>query len=257
MASSFTDGAAYERLMGRWSQRVASPFLDWLSAGHGLDWIDIGCGNGAFTEMIQASARPGRLVGVDPSPQQIAHAAARVAGDFSVGDAQALAQADDSFDVATMALVISFIPDPAQAVREMGRVVRPGGLVAAYMWDLPGGGVQLWPIYRACAQLGHMAQMPPQAALSALEPMHGLWVESGLTGVESRRIDIEVEFADFDDFWASNSIPIGPQGQLLASLSADQTDALKALLRQMLPPDADGAVRYRAFASAVKGRTPG
>jgi SAM-dependent methyltransferase len=254
MASSFTDGAAYERLMGRWSQRVATPFLDWLDVGLGLDWIDVGCGNGAFTEMVQRHAAPRRLVGVDPSPQQIAHAAERVRGDFALGDAQSLTQADDSFDVAAMALVISFIPDPAKALAEMVRVVRPGGLVAAYMWDMPGGGVPLWPIYRACAKLGHGGQVPPHAALSALEPMHALWVDGGLTRVQSQRIDIMVEFADFDDFWASNSIPIGPQGQLLAGLSPAQTDELKALLRQMLPPAADGSIRYPAFASAVKGQ---
>jgi SAM-dependent methyltransferase len=257
MANSFTDGAAYERLMGRWSQRVASPFLDWLGAGQGLDWIDVGCGNGAFTEMVQTRQSPRRLVGVDPSPQQIAHAEARVTGEFSVGDAMDLAQDADTFDVAAMALVISFIPDPAKALAEMVRVVRPKGVVAAYMWDIPGGGLPLWPIYRACAKLGHAGPVPPKAALSALQPMHQLWVEGGLLDVESRRIDIQVEFAGFDDFWASNAIPIGPQGQLLASLSPAEITELKALLRQTLPVDADGVIRYPAFASAVKGRVAG
>lgn len=258
MASSFTDGAAYERLMGRWSRRVADPFLDWLSPASGLDWIDVGCGNGAFSEDVLTRAAPRRLLGIDPSPDQIGFARSRLAShaaaEFALGDAQALNLPDNSCDVAAQALVLAFLPDPLQAVREMARVVRPGGAVAAYMWDIPGGGVPLRPLYRACVALGHGAQVPPSSAVSAQEPMHQLWVDAGLTDVESRRIDITVDFADFDDLWDSSSIPIGPQGQLLASLSPDQIAKVKEAMRDMVPAKADGSISYPAFASAVKGR---
>lgn len=258
MASSFTDGAGYERLMGRWSRRVAAPFLDWLDPDPGLDWIDVGCGNGAFSEEVMTRAAPRKLLGIDPAPDQIAFATTRLDGrsgvSFALGDAQALDQPDDSFDLAGMALVLAFLPNPLKGVQEMARVVRPGGTVAAYMWDMPGGGVPLRPLYRACVALGHGAQVPPSSAVSALDPMHRLWEEAGLRQVESRRIDILVEFADFDDFWDSSSIPIGPQGQLLARLSPTEVGAVKDALRAMLPPDADGHIRYPAFASAVKGR---
>jgi SAM-dependent methyltransferase len=258
MESSFTDGAAYERLMGRWSRCVAGPFLDWLGPATGLDWIDIGCGNGAFSQEVLTQSYPRRLLGIDPSPDQIGFARTRLAAHpaaaFALGDAQALDQPDDSFDVAAQALVLAFLPDPLKAVQEMARVVRPGGAVAAYMWDMPGGGVPLRPLYRACVALGHGAQVPLSSAVSALEPMHQLWVDAGLQGVESRRIDITVSFASYDDFWDSSSIPIGPQGQLLASLSAGQIAEVKEALRDMLPAEADGSIRYPAFASAVKGR---
>ena len=261
MASSFTDAAAYERLMGRWSRRVADPFLDWLSPEPGLDWIDIGCGNGAFSEEVLTRSDPARLLGIDPSPDQIGFAGTRLAGhaaaEFTLGDAQALDQPDSSFDVAAQALVLAFLPDPLKAVREMARVIRPGGAVAAYMWDMPGGGVPLRPLYRACVALGHGAQVPPSSAVSAQEPMHQLWVDAGLQGVESRRIDITVSFADFDDFWDSSSIPIGPQGQLLASLSPAQIAEVKQALRDMVPVGADGSISYPAFATAVKGRVVG
>lgn len=257
MASSFTDGAAYERLMGRWSRHVAGPFLDWLGPAKGLDWIDIGCGNGAFSEEVLTRCAPRRLLGVDPSPDQIGFARTRLAAHasatFALGDAQGLDASDDSFDMAAQALVLAFLPDPMMALREMARVVRPGGAVAAYMWDMPGGGVPLWPLYRACVALGFGAQVPPSSAFSALKPMHQLWLDAGLQGVESRRIDITVSFADFDDFWDSTSIPIGPQGQLLASLSAGQIAEVKEALRKMVPAGADGAISYPAFASAVKG----
>lgn len=258
MASSFTDGAAYERLMGRWSRRVAGPFLDWLDPAQGQEWIDIGCGNGAFSEEIVTRSAPRRLLGIDPSPDQIAFARTRLSGhattDFALGDAQALDQQDSSFDVAAMALVLAFLPNPLKGVQEMARVVRPGGTVAAYMWDMPGGGVPLRPLYRACVALGHAAQVPPSSAVSALLPMHQLWVEAGLQDVESRRIDITVSFINFDDFWDSSSIPIGPQGQLLASLTPAQVAEVKQTLRDMLPAAADGTISYPAFATAVKGR---
>src|SRR6516165_4230024 len=133
----FEDGAAYERAMGNWSRRAGSTFLDWLAVPPGLKWVDIGCGNGAFTELIVERCAPAEVQGIDPSEGQLAFAhtrsAARVAK-FGRGDATSLPFPADTFDVATMALVISFVPDPIKGVAEMVRVVRPGGTVAAYVW---------------------------------------------------------------------------------------------------------------------------
>src|SRR5262245_13492836 len=137
----FTDGEAYERLMGRWSRLVGTAFLDWLDIPKGLRWLDVGCGNGAFTEELIARCAPDAVMAIDPSEDQLAYARTRTRMemvDFRVGDAQKLAFGDDSFDVAIMALVISFLPDPNRAAAEMARVVRPGGWVATYMWDVPG-----------------------------------------------------------------------------------------------------------------------
>ena len=144
----FTDGEAYERLMGRWSRLVGEKFLDWLALSGGLICLDVGCGNGAFTDVLVAWCGPAAVTALDPSEEQIAHARQRTTAkvtEFQVGDAQALPFAPNSFDAAIMALVISFLPDPAKAVAEMARVVRPGGWVATYMWDIPGGGVPLLP----------------------------------------------------------------------------------------------------------------
>ena len=138
----FTDGKAYERLMGRWSRLVGEKFLDWLDAPKNLKWIDVGCGNGAFTEVLIARCAPAAVTGVDPSEGQLAYARGRPGAKrakFRVADAQALPFADNSFDAATMALVIVFIPDPGKAARELARVVRPGGAVATYMWEFPDG----------------------------------------------------------------------------------------------------------------------
>jgi ubiquinone/menaquinone biosynthesis C-methylase UbiE len=139
----FYDGAAYERMMGVWSRLAGDIFLDWLAPPSGLRWVDIGCGNGAFTELIVERCAPAEIQGIDPSQAQLAFARTRPAAcvaDFEQGDAMALPFPEHRFDVAVMALVLFFVPDPAKGVAEMVRVVRPGGTITAYLWDLPGGG---------------------------------------------------------------------------------------------------------------------
>jgi SAM-dependent methyltransferase len=153
----FTDGAAYERLMGRWSVPVGEVFLEWLAQPEGLRWLDIGCGSGAFTELIVARCAPADVQGLDPSEAQIAYARKRPGAhlaQFRQGDAQALPFADDAFDAAAMALVTNFIPDPAKAIAEMARVVRSGGWVGTYMWDVTGGGSPTEPTTAAMRSMG-------------------------------------------------------------------------------------------------------
>lgn len=257
--TTFTDGSAYERQMGRWSKLAGRQFLDWLGVAPGLEWLDAGCGNGAFTEEIIALAKPSGIVGIDPAEGQIAFARARAgakAARFEIGDAQALPFADASFDIAVSALVIAFIPDPAKGVSELFRVVRPEGLVASYMWDLPGGGLPLQPIYSAMRRMGLSPAVPPSHAASGSEAMQALWQAAGLAGVETRVITIEVAFADFDDFWDSCAIPVGPLGKTLQAMPPDQLETLKANLRQQLPAGPEGRIAYSSFANAVKGRKP-
>src|SRR3954463_12261251 len=139
----FDDGAAYERYMGKWSQLAGATFLDWLAPQPGWRWLDVGCGNGAFTEMLVERCAPAGVSGIDPSAEQIAYARRRLSTHsvrFEVADAMALPYADAAFDAAVMALVIFFVPDPARSVAEMARVVRPGGSVSTYAWDILGGG---------------------------------------------------------------------------------------------------------------------
>lgn len=123
LETQFPDGEAYERLMGRWSQLAAAQFLDWLALPQGLDWLDVGCGNGAFTDVIGRTARPRSLTGIDPAEAQIAYARQRQGGcagaRFDIGDAQDLPYDAAAFDATVMGLVIAFIPDPARALAEL------------------------------------------------------------------------------------------------------------------------------------------
>ena len=255
----FSDGKTYERMMGRWSKRVGAIFLDWLNPPKNLKWIEVGCGNGAFTEELIARCAPLEVTAIDPSEGQLAFARTRPGAklaQFRQADAQTLPFPDRSFDAAAMALVITFIPDPAKAVAEMARVVRPGGIIATYMWDTLAGGVPLAPLKRALKSMGKdYARMSSTA--SKRDVMQSLWQGTGLQSVEIREIRIPVTYSGFDDFCESNIVPIGPAGQVLKTLSTAETDQLKARLREQLPIAADGRITYEAFANAVRGIVPG
>jgi ubiquinone/menaquinone biosynthesis C-methylase UbiE len=252
----FNDGKAYERMMGRWSRIAGDQFIDWIGAPKGLRWIDVGCGNGAFTEVLIGRASPAAVTGIDPSEGQISYARTRpgaAMAQFQIGDAQSLPFADNSFDAASMALVIAFLDDPGKAAAEMARVVRPGGLVATYMWSFPDG-FPLRPLGMAMKSLGLNPLAPPNVKAGDLENLSHYWQQTGLQSVETRVIRIQILFADFDDFWQSASAPAGPSGQAIAALSPDEREQLKVRLREQLPVAADGRITYEAIANAVKGK---
>lgn len=255
----FDDGAAYERMMGQWSRLVGTAFLDWLAPAPGLDWIDIGCGNGAFAELIVERAAPAALLGVDPSAAQLDFARARHRAGrarFEQGVAEALPAPDASADWAVMALVLFFLLDPAKGLAEMRRVVRPGGGVAAYLWDmLEPEGFPMWPMQQALREMGLDPVLPPSAAVSRAAALGALWAEGGIERIEQRAFTVERRFEDFADFWASVRIALAmaPVGRELA---AERLGELEARLRALLPGDADGAIRYRARANAITGRVP-
>src|SRR5216683_7039146 len=138
----FNRAVAYEPYVGRWSRRLAHVFVDWIGAHPRGQWLDVGCGTGALTEAILAGAQASKVLGIDPSAEFVAYAAAafddpRVS--FVVGNAMELDFQAGKFDVAAAALVLNFVPDPARAVSEMRRVVRRPGIVAAYVWDYADG----------------------------------------------------------------------------------------------------------------------
>jgi SAM-dependent methyltransferase len=255
----FDDGAAYERYMGDWSRRAGTVFLDWLAAPSGLKWIDVGCGNGAFTELLVEKCSPTEVRGIDPSEAQLDFArkrpAARLAK-FDSGDAMALPFPAKTFDAAIMALVIFFVPDSAKGVAEMVRVVRPGGMVAAYAWDILGGYFTLEPIRIEMRAMGLKPLDPPSVEASRMETMRDLWTKVGLTAVETREISVQRTFANFEDFWTitlDGSPGIRPT---VAAMSPADLELLKTRVRARLPGDTAGRVTYGSRANAVKGRVP-
>jgi SAM-dependent methyltransferase len=252
----FDDGAAYERYMGKWSQLAGETFLDWLAPPSGLRWLDVGCGNGAFTEMLVDRCAPVSVHGIDPSEAQLAFARTRPAlrgAQFRQGDAMALPFPDDTFDAAVMPLVIFFVPDPAKGVAEMARVVCPGGIVTAYGWDMAGGGFPYETLQAEMRAMGVSVPVPPSRDASRIDVMQDFWTGAGLEAIETREITVQRTFADFDDYWTT--ILGGPSvGRGLAAMAAEGIALLKARMRARLPADAAGRITYSARANAVKGR---
>jgi SAM-dependent methyltransferase len=254
----FDDGASYERMMGTWSRIAGEVFLDWLALPPSLRCLDVGCGNGAFTELLVERCAPTEVQGVDPAAGQLAFAhqrhKARVA-EFHQGDALALPFAENRFDAAIMALVIFFVPDPAKGIAEMARVVRPGGMVSAYAWDMAGRGSPLDPFQSEINGLGHKTMRAPAAAASRLEALHQLWRGAGLEQIETRVIAVQRSFADFEELWTLTlgGSSIGPS---LSAMPPGDVERVKQRLREKFSPDAAGRITYGAQANAVKGRVP-
>jgi SAM-dependent methyltransferase len=252
----FDDGAAYERYMGAWSQLVGADFLDWLAPKTGLQWLDVGCGNGAFTELFVERCAPSSVHGIDPSQEQLAHARTRTAlraAQLLRGDAMALPFPDTAFDVAVMPLVIFFVPDPAKGVAEMARAVRPGGLVAAYAWDMVGGGFPYEMLRSEMRALGIPVPVPPSPDSSRMESMTDLWLGARLCAVQTTEIIVQRKFVDFDEYW--HAVLGGPSiGSKLEAMAPAHLSLLKVRVRARLSEDASGRISCSARANAVKGR---
>src|SRR5262245_3381339 len=255
----FDDGAGYERMMGIWSRLVGEKFLEWLAPSAGLRWIDVGCGNGAFTELLVERCAPAQVQGIDPSEAQLAFARTRPAArlaQFQGGDAMALPFSADSFDAAVMALVIFFVPDPAKGIAEMVRVVRPTGLVASYAWDMVGGGFPPEPILGEMRAMGLSPPRPPQLDASRSQVLAELWRNAGLEAVELCEITVHRTFADFDDFWETN-LKGSSVRAMVAIMRPGAVENLKARVRTRLAAKAGHPIICAARANAVRGRIPG
>jgi ubiquinone/menaquinone biosynthesis C-methylase UbiE len=254
----FDDGAAYEKMMGTWSRIAGDLFLDWLAPPSGLRWVDIGCGNGAFTERLVERCAPAEVQGIDPSAEQLSFARGRPAArlaKFHQGDAMALPFVDNSFDAAVMALVLFFVPNPAKGLAEMIRVVKPGGLVAVYVWDVVGGGMPHAPIGIELRAIGINTARPPSFEISRMEALQRLWSEAGLESIETRVIEPVRTFANFDEFWTINML--GPViGPTVRDLTPTKVEELKTRVRARLPADSTGRITCSARANAISGRRP-
>ena len=251
----FEDGAAYERMMGVWSQLIGVEFLQWLSPAPDQRWIDIGCGNGTFSEQIVDFCNPQEVQGIDPSKAQISFAKTRLEekqATFEIGDAMALPFDDHKFDVATMALALFFVPDPVQGVAEMKRVVRSGGIVAAYMWDMLGGGAPMEPIHNVLRSRKIPYPLPPSAEASRMEDMRKLWADAGFQSVTTKVINVKRSFDSFEDFW--NTTATSPAlTSALRDLDAKTLEDVKHSTRELLAGKGNDPVICTGFANCITG----
>lgn len=235
-------------------------FLDWLEAPAGARWLDVGCGTGALTETLLATRDPGSVIGIDPSEAFVEHARGHVTdprATFEVASAAATGLDDGAVDVVVSGLVLNFVPEIPAALAELQRVVAPGGIVAAYVWDY-GDGMQFMRRFWDAA----IAVDPPVAALdeatrfpvTAPGALAESFREAGLEWVDERPIEIPTLFRDFDDLWTPFLGGTGSAPTYVAGLAETLRDALRDRFRASLTEEEDGSIHLVARAWAAKGR---
>jgi SAM-dependent methyltransferase len=254
-------GGAYEAYIGRWSRPVARELVGGLGVAAGAAWLDVGCGTGALGREVLAAADPAALVAADPSPAFLADARARLADPrarFVAADARRLPMAGRRFDAVVSGLVLNFVPDAGGAVREMARVARAGGRVAAYVWDYAEGMELLRRFWDAAVALDPAAAALDEGRRFGLcrpGPLAALFEGAGLVGVAVRPIEVPTRFRDFDDYWRPFLGGQGPAPGYVASLPGRRRDRLREELRARLPAAGDGSIALVARAWAVEART--
>ena len=249
----------YESLMGRWSRLLAPRFLEWARPPLDRDILDVGCGTGALSEaLLHRGAQA--VVGVDPSPRYVEFASARLGGGgnaaFNVGSVMDLPFSDGRFGAAVSNLVLNFVPEPLRAAREMRRVVRSGGAVAACVWDYAGRMELLHNFWDAAVALDPGARNFVEGARFSIcnpENLAKLFRETDLSEVEVTNVDLPVRFANFEDYWRPFLGGQGPAGGYTMSLTEERRRDLRELLRSRLRPHDDGTIPLTARAWAVRG----
>jgi SAM-dependent methyltransferase len=252
-------GDAYERYMGRWSRALAHEFLRWLRPATGAHWLEVGCGTGALTTAIVDASEPHSLVACDPSEAFIAHARANLTDarvSFVAAGADAPPAREGGFDLVVSGLVFNFLASPDPILATLRQRLRPGGTVAAYVWDYAAGMEFLRVFWDEAAAVDVRAAALDEGhrfPLCTAPALRGLFESAGLTQVETGAIEIETRFAGFDDYWEPFLRGTGPAPAFVASLQPPARDGLRERLRRRLPPTADGDLPLRARAWSVRG----
>jgi SAM-dependent methyltransferase len=258
----FATGDGYELYMGRWSRLLVPLYVAFAGVKDGHRVLDVGTGTGAVACTLEATLPKSTIVGVDPSAEFIAYATKRARSPrlrFEVGDAQALRQADGSFDHAMALLVMNFIPDHDRALAEMKRVTRAGGVVSACVWDYADGMESLRAFWDEAVALDPAAAPKHERnmKLARRGELGALWRRAGLRSVREKPLVIDQAFSSFSDYWSPFLQGTGPGGAYVASLSDDRRAALEARLRRrLLGGGRDGHFTLKARAWCVRGVVP-
>ena len=266
MSSSFNvhDASGYEQLMGRWSRRLAPAFIEFAGIGGGEKVLDVGCGTGSLTFELAAHPELREIRGIDFSPIFI-EAAQERSNDPRVvveqADATDLPYPDHSFDRALAMLVLHFVPNTERAIAEMRRVVRPGGVVAATVWDHLGGMPGMRMMVDTVAMMSEAGRQMRNRYL--FQPMMGpgemkrAFLEAGLAEVEYTQLMIRMDYSDFDDFWAPIAAGEGPLGKFVGGLDKEQSALVTAAVRDAYEGGRpDGPRSFASVAWACRGLVP-
>lgn len=267
MASNFTVRSAggYEQLMGRWSKKLALPFIEFAGVADGECILDVGCGNGSLTFSLLQAANVNEIVAVDYSPIFVEEVT-RLNTDHRItvrqADASALPHNDRTFDRALSLLVLHFVPEAEKAIAEMRRVVRPGGVVAAAVWDHFGGMPGMRMMLDTVAMLDDSGRAFRQRycfqPMMAPDEMKNAFVSQGLADVEETNLLIRMSYQSFDDYWLPIAEGEGPLGGFLADRDPTTQVRIKSAVRDAYEAGrSDGPRSFAAVAWACRGVVSG
>jgi SAM-dependent methyltransferase len=266
MASRYTatDAAAYERLMGRWSGRLATQFIDFAGISSGDRVLDVGCGTGSLAMTLAALPEPAAIVGLDIAEPYVAYAASRSTDprlSFISGDAVSMKFPTARFDRCYSLLALNFMSNPTAALGRMVRATRPGGVVAAAVWDFPGGLIYqriFWDSAAALDPAADAARARHYASpLTGPGELAGALAAAGLEHVHETSLTIRIDYEHFDDYWAPIVKAQGPVGDYVKSLPDERLGALEQVVRRAyLAGKPDGPRSMAATAWAARGVVP-
>jgi ubiquinone/menaquinone biosynthesis C-methylase UbiE len=266
MTSSFNvrDASGYQQLMGRWSERLAPLFIDFAGLASGEAVLDVGCGTGSLTFALTRVDNLAKISAIDFSPVFVAAARQRNTDprvSIEQADACALPFGDHAFDRALALLVLHFVPEAGKAVAEMQRVVRPGGVVAAAVWDHLGGmpGMRMMVDTVAALNGGGRQLRNRYCFQPMMQPgeMKRTFIEQGLAEVTETELLVRMDYRDFDDYWAPIAAGEGPLGNFVAALPAAERAKIDAAMRDAYEAGRpDGPRSFANVAWAVKGIAP-
>ena len=247
--------AAYLRFMGQYSEPLASRFADLAGIEAGQRVLDVGCGPGALTAELVSRVGAASVSAAEPSASFVAAVRERLPGvEVREAAAEQLPFADGTFDAALAQLVVHFMGDPVQGLREMGRVTRPGGMVAACVWDHAGGCGPVSAFWSAARQLDPAADDESGLAGAREGHLATLFAQAGLDSASVTTLTVLARYASFDDWWEPYTLGVGPAGAYAASLTPDHRAALREQCQRLLPV---GPIEISATAWAATGRARG
>ncbi len=251
---AFDSADAYGRFMGRYSEPLAPRLADLAGVLPGQRVLDVGCGPGALTAVLVRRLGPDSVAAVDPSEAFVVSARDRLPGvDVRAATAESLPFADDTFDAALASLVVHFMADPVAGLREMARVTRPDGVVAAAVWDHAGGGGPLSTFWRAVQDLDPTSPGDADRAGTREGHLGELCTAAGLVGIRESPLSVRVAHPSVAEWWQPYTLGIGPAGDHVAGLDDEGRDALRARCAALLPP---APFETTATAWAVVARVP-
>lgn len=254
----FTGPQAYERFMGRWSRILAAQFVDFVGIHSAEQVLDVGCGTGALSAAILALYPDAVVTGIDPSAAFVEYARVSLpSATVSVGSATKLSFPAHSFDRSLACLVLNFVENPAQALDQMYRVTKPGGRVAAAVWDHAGGMMMLRVFWEVADAVDPSEKTHEPQALLDRDALIKLWTKAGLQKIETATLRMRLPFESFDDYWQPFLLGQGPAGSYVRTLSPVMREEIaNHLRRKLLGEQRDGPFTLEARAWAVRGDVP-